>query len=59
MGAFSLPALVYCEGKRFLLTPEQWRRLSPQLKGLTAKERGPVGRTFLVEEGILKEDVGA
>ena len=45
-------------GRCYGLTADQWRRLSPQLKGLTAKERGPVGRAFLVEEGILKEGIG-
>jgi uncharacterized protein YjeT (DUF2065 family) len=54
MSKFSKPAVIYCDGRLYRIRPDQWRRLSLLIKGLFDEELHRVGRTFLVQEGIIK-----
>jgi hypothetical protein len=44
------PALCAYGGRLIQLTPAQWQKLYPQLKGLTTRERSKVAQEFLIKE---------
>lgn len=49
------PVIVNYNKHLYRLSPSQWQRLAPALKGLNSKQQAFVGRAFLGQEGILKE----
>ena len=54
MSKFSKPAVIYCDKRRYRISPDQGRRHSRLIKGLFDEELHRVGRAFLVQEGIIK-----